>query len=176
MLPLLSETRSYSTTERLLASCSRLSPWVTKGMLAFIDQLLNAGSNFLVSVLLARWLSPEQYGAYALAFSIFLLLAGVHQSLLIEPMLVFGPSSYRDQLREYLGALLWINGLLGLVFTAVLALFALIAHRFALPGGLASALAGLSVAAPCVLLLWAARRAFYLEQGPAPGSHRSASL
>jgi hypothetical protein len=35
---------------------------------------LISGSNFLIGVLLARWLEPEQFGAYTLAFSTFLLI------------------------------------------------------------------------------------------------------
>ena len=167
MFSLPSSTVFYSLSERFLAARSRLLPWATQATLAFVDQLLNSGSNFAVSILLARWLQAEQYGAYALAFSIFLLFVAAQQALLIEPMTVFGPSSYAGHLREYLGALLWINGTLGLVCAAVLGLSALIIHHFAVPGGLASALAGLSVAAPFVLLFQVGRQAFYLEQRPA---------
>ena len=62
--------------------------WIFRGGLAVADQGLISGSNFLLSVLLARWLSAEQYGAYALGYSLFLLAAGFHQALLIEPMSV----------------------------------------------------------------------------------------
>ena len=48
------------------------------------------GCNFLIGVLLGRWLLPEQYGAYALAFAVFLLLSYLHQALLCEP-----PESFR---------------------------------------------------------------------------------
>src|SRR5580692_6677487 len=40
-------------------------PWIAKGGLAIADYGLISGSNFLLGVLLARWLSPEHYGAYA---------------------------------------------------------------------------------------------------------------
>ena len=45
--------------------------WIHKSVLAVMDQGLVSGSNFLIGVLLARWLAPEQFGAYALAFSLF---------------------------------------------------------------------------------------------------------
>ena len=60
-------------------------PWLKKGSLAVADQALISGSNFLIGILLARWLPPEQYGAYALAFSAFLLVSLSYQSLLLEP-------------------------------------------------------------------------------------------
>ena len=40
--------------------------WMTKGGLAILDNGLISGSNFLLGILLARWLAPEEYGAYAL--------------------------------------------------------------------------------------------------------------
>ena len=61
------------------AGCSgKFARWVTKGGLAIVDQGLISGSNFLIGILLARWLMPEAYGAFALAFSVFLLLSYVY--------------------------------------------------------------------------------------------------
>ena len=50
-----------------------------KGFLAVLDQGLISGSNFLLSILLARWLRADQYGAYALSFAIFVLLSFLQQ-------------------------------------------------------------------------------------------------
>src|SRR5437899_1179777 len=80
----------------------RWRAWAGKGALSVADEVLISGSNFMVSVMLGRWLSSAQYGAYALSFSIFLLLTSIHQALLLEPMSVFGPSLYPDLQREYL--------------------------------------------------------------------------
>lgn len=146
--------------------CSRTLPWVGKGSLAFLDQCLISGSNFLITVLLARWLSPAQYGAYALAFSVFLFLAGAHESLVTEPMAVFGPSSYRNQPREYLGAVLCVEAMLGALLVGVMVSAAIVARHFAPGGDFAWALAGLCLSTPCVFLFWVARTAFYLEQKP----------
>ena len=35
-----------------------------KGNLAILGRGLISGSNFIISILLARWLMPDQYGAY----------------------------------------------------------------------------------------------------------------
>lgn len=145
---------------------SRGLPWVGKGSLAALDQGLISGSNFLITILLARWLPPEQYGAFALAFSIFLLLASAHESLVTEPLMVFGPSLYDDRRRQYLGAVLWIEGALALVFVGVLVSATFIAHHFAASRDLARALAGLCLSTPCVFLFWVARYAFYLQHRP----------
>lgn len=153
---------------------SRGLPWVGKGSLAVLDQVFISGSNFVLSVLLARWLTAEQYGAYALAFSVFLLLAGVHDSLVTEPMMVFGPSSYGNHRREYLGMVLWVEGAVGLLLVGVLVSATFIAHHFAASGDLARALAGLCLSTPCVFLFWIARFAFYLEQCPGRAAAGSA--
>jgi len=146
---------------------NRLVPWLHKGGLAITDQALISGSNFLVSILLARWLVPEQYGAYAVAFGFFLLLSLVYGALVLEPMAVFGGSSYRNSLRGYLGSLLWIHITMSAAIAAVFGITALGAWKISHESGLAGALAGVTIASPCVLLFWLARRTFYLELSPA---------
>lgn len=142
-------------------------PWAMKGGLAIIDQGFISGSNFLIGILLARWLLPGQYGSYALAFGAFLLLTMLYGSLLLEPMGVFGGSTYRGCLRGYLRSLLRIHLVITLVILLVLGLLAATARALGLPDGLPGALAGVTVAAPCILLFWLARRSFYLELSPA---------
>src|ERR1700688_469500 len=83
--------------------------WIRKGTTAVADQGLLSGSSFLISVFLARQLPAEEYGAYALAFSIFLFISSFHNGLLLEPMSVFGPASYPDRLRSYLRTLFGLH-------------------------------------------------------------------
>ena len=82
-------------------------PWLQKGSFAILDQGLFAGTNFLINIFLARWLEPAQYGAFATAYSIFLLLGTFHTAILTEPMLVFGSGKYSRRFHEYLGFLLY---------------------------------------------------------------------
>ena len=141
---------------------AKITPWVHRGGFAVLDQGLISGSNFLVSILLARWLVPEQYGAYAVAFGIFVLLTVVYQALVLEPMSVFGGSSYRNDLRGYLGSLLWIHLTISIVIIAGVGSSAFIAKEFSRSPVLAGALAGIMIASPCVLIFSVVRRAFYL--------------
>jgi len=148
--------------------------WAMKGGLTILDQGLISGSNFLVGILLARWLLPAQYGAYALAFGFFILSTMLYGSLVLEPMAVFGGSTYRRCLRGYIGALLWIHCAIALLIFTVLGVAAGAAVILGLSNGLPGALAGASVAAPCILLFWLARRSFYLELSPARSAIGSA--
>ena len=138
-----------------------LKPWALKGSMAIADQGLISGSNFVLSILLARYLGAEQYGAYALAFSTFILISLIHQALVLEPLSVFGPSVYRSSLRRYLGLVMWLQLAMG-------AFFVIAASSVGIFSSLESSLvamsfAGMAFATPCVLLFWFARRAFYLQ-------------
>ena len=140
-------------------------PWATKGSLAIADQGIFAVSNFLLNILLVRWLAPSDYGAFALAYSVFLFLLIVHNALVITPMLVFGPGKYRERFSEYLGILLrghfalMVPGSALLVAAAFLlgSIFSTVVER---------AFFNLALAAPFILLLWLLRRAFYARLDP----------
>jgi O-antigen/teichoic acid export membrane protein len=144
----------------------RLLPWAHKGGLTILDQGLISGSNFLISVLLARWLTAEQYGAYAVAFGIFVLLSLIYQSLVLEPMSVFGGSTYRNNLRGYFSSLVWIHVSLSLAIFLLFGTSAAVSRLLGQGGGMPGALAGVTIASPCVLFFWLARRSFYLELSP----------
>jgi O-antigen/teichoic acid export membrane protein len=141
-------------------------PWAGKGSLALLDQGLISGSNFLIGILLARWLVPEQYGAYALAFSIFLFAAGFHNALLLEPMSVFGPASYGKCLPAYLGKLLGLHSALVLLLAALVGAGVAILHYSTLGLGLAAPLWGVCIATPTILFFWLCRRAAYVKLAP----------
>jgi O-antigen/teichoic acid export membrane protein len=169
------DTRPVSALERMLsidrdAVRRKLIPWAMKGGLAFLDQGVFAGSNFVMSVLLARWLPAEQYGAYAVAFSVFLFLLTFHQSLLLEPMLVFGSGVYRNGLRGYMRALLIAHSVMSLVFFIGLLVGAGVTAKLGQGNGLPGALVGVAFMTPTVLLFWLAKRTFYLKLSPAPSA------
>src|SRR5215208_612330 len=74
--------------------------WLTRGIWAVVDQGLFTLTNFSLNILLARWLSPEEYGAFTVAFTLFLLFGALHIAVLIEPLLIFGPSTYEHTLSD----------------------------------------------------------------------------
>jgi O-antigen/teichoic acid export membrane protein len=144
----------------------RFLSWAQKGGFAVLDQASFAGGNFVVNILLARWLPAEQYGAFVLAFSIFLFISGFHNALLLEPMTVLGPVHYKGHLKEYLGSLIWIHGGLSLGLAVLLLVIAGTMSLLIAQTPFMNALFGVAVALPLILLLWLLRRAFYLERNP----------
>jgi O-antigen/teichoic acid export membrane protein len=159
------ELEILSRREQLRASVRGSLPWVGKGSLAILDQGLFSGTNFIVNILLARWLAPAEYGAFALAFSVFLLLGVFHNAILIEPMLVFGPGKYRERFSEYLGILLRGHFALMLPGAALMVAVAFLLGWLYSPEVEQTFLA-LAIAGPFILLLWLLRRAFYVRLNP----------
>ena len=140
--------------------------WLSKGSLAVLDQTLFAGTNFIVNILLARWLSTAEYGAFAVAFAVLLLIGAIHTACITEPMMVFGPEKYLPHFRKYLGVLLWGHFALMLPAAFLLMLAGVIATHLDSPR-VGPALIGAGIALPFILLLWLARRAFYVRLRPA---------
>jgi O-antigen/teichoic acid export membrane protein len=149
-----------------LPKVPQVGRWAAKGGLAILDQGLISGSNFLIGILLARWLMPDVYGAFALAFSVFLLLSYVYQSFLSEPQAVFSGSAYRRSLRGYLKTLLGIHMILTGFGVILLGGAAALAFAMGKGSGLTGALAGVAIASPCILFFWLMRRSFYMNTAP----------
>jgi O-antigen/teichoic acid export membrane protein len=137
--------------------------WGPRIALAVLDQGLISGTNFALSILLARWVTPEQYGAYALCFSAYLLLSSAHQAVLLEPMSVLGPVEYVNNRRKYIGVLLYMQLAWGIVSGGVLAVMGSIAKLDARTADFGDALLGLAVGAPLILLASLLRSACYLN-------------
>lgn len=132
-------------------------------MWALLDQCLFAFSNFLLNVYLARWLDPESYGAFALAFTVFLFVGILHSSVFSEPMLVFGSGRYDKSLRPYLKLLIRLHWTRGWPIAGLLIALVAVGYRdnSAFPSILFQAFACGSV-----LYQWLIRRACYLRQQP----------
>jgi O-antigen/teichoic acid export membrane protein len=139
--------------------------WAGRGVWAVADQGLFAVSSALLNLLLARWLRPAEYGAFAVAYTVFLLIGAVHTALFTEPMLVFGSSKYASSWLSYIRVLLRGHWLLTGVGTLLLFILSAI---FWLVGSnlISQAVLGLAVATPFTLLLWLMRRAAYARARP----------
>ncbi|MDX6614382.1 MAG: hypothetical protein QOD75_3568 [Blastocatellia bacterium] len=139
--------------------------WIGRGAWAIADQGLFAIASALLNILLARWLDPVAYGAFAVAYSLLLLLGALHTGIFTEPMLIFGAGKHSHRLPEYLGALIRGHWLLTGATSLILIV---VATGFAYFGGsvVSHALFGVALTTPFSLLLWFARRAAYLRRQP----------
>ena len=139
---------------------------LSKGLWAVTDQGLFALSNFSVSVLLGRWLPQHDYGAFAVAFSVLLLMGTVHTAALTEPMLVFGPSRYRERTAAYVRRLTPLHFVVTSGMSAALLLGLMVLAVVRPHSAAVSALVGLALSAPAILFLWLMRRACYIDARP----------
>ncbi len=57
-------------------------------VLTATDQILSSTSNFVLGVLIGRLAGPGPFGAYILAFTVWLVVVGVHRALVTEPIVI----------------------------------------------------------------------------------------
>jgi O-antigen/teichoic acid export membrane protein len=129
----------------------------------------------VLNLFLARWLTTEGYGAFAVAFATFLFVSGFHSVLLLEPMSVFGPASYALNTVRYFRAQLRVHFLLTAVLSVSLLLIAAAMSILGINRELVLATAASAVAFPLVLFLWLVRRMCYVVHRPAIAVWASAS-
>jgi O-antigen/teichoic acid export membrane protein len=129
------------------------------------DQAFAVGGGFLVNIVLARTQSKEEYGLFALSYSVFAFLLGLYHAAILEPYTIFGAGRYRKRFSEYLRLVARSNAILCLLLSGVLLLTCLALWRIATPASL-RALAGLALTAGVLCTGHLLRRAFYLQQQP----------
>lgn len=144
---------------------SSRAQWLRKGGAAFVDQALFAGSNFIVTWLLARWMVEAEYGAVVVAYTWFVLVQSFYEAIMVAPLSYYGAGKYSAYFRRYLAYLayghIFLGGLVTLGFFAA----AFLIYRFN-SQLLGTAMAGAAVA--CLFLLGRGliRQPFYVLSRP----------
>lgn len=141
-----------------IPSGKTIKKWGSKGFLSVLDQGLFSGSNFLVNILLARWITPEEYGAFAIAFSIYLFFAGISNSLTLEPMMIFGSTYFKENVDEYLTNLFKGHNGLSLFLALIFLLISIFTKEIVRETFISAA-----ISLPMMLMVWFCRRTFYLR-------------
>jgi len=145
----------------------RLKNWGLKGGLAILDQGVYSGSNFTFNILLARWLSPDNYGAFSLAFAIYLFSTSFHNAMILEPMTVFGTAKYSENIHRYLSGQFVIHVIVTGVLGICVSLAGYVLFYFTIVDlFLSQAIIGAGFFMPLMLLMWLARRSFYILSEP----------
>jgi len=133
--------------------------------LSVADQGFTLGGMFLLNVILARTQTKEEYGIFALSYSILTFLSGLHNAAILEAYTIHGSGRYHERFHEYARLLRRANrGLcigLTLTLTAAWGVLHWTKPQLASPTMLAMALT-------CGILLMAAfvRRTFYIRRRP----------
>ncbi len=140
---------------------SRSPSWAGNAIWAVLDYALFALAGMLATVLLARGLPEQTFGAYAVSFAVYVGLLLVHVALFAEPMLVLLSNRFRDRSGPYLRALLTAH----VVFSAAVVAVVSAAAFVFLPGeqdsALRHAMIGMALSAPFSCLAQLLRRVCY---------------
>ena len=126
--------------------------WLTGvGAWAVADQALVSIANFLFAILLARWLDPGEYGAFAAGYALLWFAWAFYKGLLLDPAMVFSTTRFGDDVKRYHSVLLLLHILLSLPLALAFIATGATAH---LLGGKAAAFPWLSlaVAGPIIFL------------------------
>ncbi len=91
-----------------------------KTQLVLGDQAVVSAANFVMGLLLARYLGPAGYGQFVLSYNVILFLAGLQGAMIISPMMVIGGALPGARAKEYFSAILVEQLLLCAVLVVVL--------------------------------------------------------
>jgi O-antigen/teichoic acid export membrane protein len=126
------------------------------------DQILSSLTNFAITLLVARFFSPAEFGAFTVAYTLYIIVLQLSRSLSTEPLSVRYSSApdagWRRAVPQATGVSLAM-GLLAGPFT--------IAAAFLFSGSLRSALLAVGIALPGLLLQDAWRYSFFSQGRPA---------
>ena len=136
------------------------------------DQGLSTGGMFLVNVALARTQTKEVYGAFALSYSIFGFLAGLHSAVVLEPFAVYASGRYQARFATYLRLMMRSNVIVGLALSGGVLLACALFFRFA-PSLNSPPLLGLALTASFIFTGSFLRRCFYVTRQPAMAARTS---
>ncbi|HEX3742736.1 MAG TPA: hypothetical protein VHW09_02355 [Bryobacteraceae bacterium] len=149
--------------KRSFAEMSGLA-WRSRTSICFslADQGCFSGANFVVNVLLVRWSTRAEYGAFAVAFAWFLVAAGIHTALVNEPLSVLGPARYALSPIAYSRKIFTLHWIVSCGLGCVIALSSLLVHDRQLRG----AMFALGLWTPALLSYWVMRRIQYFRNAP----------
>lgn len=140
-----------------LNSWNRVSE-IRRVLPAVIDQAAWSLSGLVLSIAIGRNLGPDALGAYAVAYAVLLGIGSLHNSLVLEPLVVLGPAKFEANLRDYAG-----NALLATLGSGLIAVPVGLALLFWQPSPTVAAIGAAISVSPITMTAWVARRIPYLD-------------
>ncbi len=97
-----------------------------------VDQCVASASNFSVGIVVARITGPAGLGAFALAYTVWVLLTTMHRSLITDPMAIMGDMRHEERddfIRRGFAADVTLGVMASCVIAAVGAVFLSVGQR-----------------------------------------------
>lgn len=120
------------------------------------DQVLSSVTNFGLSIVVARSVSPVRFGTFSVAYTAYVLVMGLTRAIVLEPLTVRYSAASTDERRRAAASAAGFAIVLGVLAGAACAAIASVVH-----GSLGAALAALAVVFPGLLLQDAWRFVFF---------------
>jgi O-antigen/teichoic acid export membrane protein len=143
--------------------------------LSVADQGFTLGGMFLLNVTLARTQTKEEYGIFALSYSIFTFLSGLHNAAILEAYTIHGSGRYHERFDEYAYRLRRANAWLCVGLTATLAVAWGILH-WTKPQLASQTMLAMALACGILLMASFVRRTFYIRRRPDLAARFSATF
>lgn len=158
-------TRLSKSRLKISSLRSKYGAFSVKVISAIGDQGLFAGSNFITTLLLGRWMIKEELGAVVVALTWFQLIQTFYESLVVAPMSYYGADKYQNRFQRYLGYIFTGHVLVSVTIAAIFGIIALLVNEFnsALLG---QAMAGVAVSTVFLLARGLIRQPFYVLSKP----------
>jgi len=140
--------------------------WGKRVSYTILDQGFFSGSNFIVSLLLARYIDASAYGVFSITYSIFLFISGIYNSLVLEPINVLGPKNHDNDLLLYKKQSIKLHFLVTGLLTILGLICTLIFWLTKVQSIYIEISLVISFSFPFILFFWLARQCAYLETKP----------
>lgn len=123
--------RRQAVRDRLeILSTPKFRRFLHKGVWGLADHALMSATNFVTMVLLARVLTPRDFGLYALTYTTLIFLSGVQSALISQPHTMLGSPRSGAQFVRYTTGSAMSQAALAVATAAIIALLALVVSRF----------------------------------------------
>lgn len=136
--------------------------WIYKIGFSIGDQFIFSGTNFVLALLVSRWVTPSEYGIYGITSTVYLFFLGLHIAIVVEPMTVIAPGRYRNRIADYLRVSFAIHLVLVLCMSIILLLIVYFTATFQTEA-LTASLIALAISLPFQLSYNLLRSGCYLE-------------
>jgi O-antigen/teichoic acid export membrane protein len=138
------------------------SSGAARGIWNLVDQVISSGNNFLIQIIVARSVSADDFGAFAISFAIFSVAIAMFRALSTSPLAIrfsgADDAEFRRGGSAAVGTTLLVSIGLGVVLVAVAFLFA---------GSIRSCLMALGLIIPGLLTQDAWRQTLFARLRPA---------
>jgi O-antigen/teichoic acid export membrane protein len=133
--------------------------------LSIADQGFAVGGMFLASIALARTQTKPEYGIFALTYSIFTFIAGLHNAAILEAYTIYGSGRYKQRFPAY-SSLLWRRTLLWTFGASLILTIGWMSVRRFSPLAASTTVLGMTLTCGILLTALFLRRTFYMRGRP----------